>query len=167
MSDATLLERILVFSWVFLGLSGGFNGIYICFHGIRRLDPYFTTKPNVEWESHSPFDSFCRMHRYSFQYTFGLKRPDIGNVLAVWLYFTCVSLIVYWISMLIGFLGHQFGISILNWIATAQYLATSILTKARPILDILVLTGRSNGNANLLPWVGQFGRFLSKLRTLG
>lgn len=114
MNDATLLERILVFSWVFLALSGGFNGIYICFHGIRRLDPYFSTKPNVEWEPHSPFDSFCRMHRYSFQYTLGLKRPAIGNGLAVWLYFTCISLMVYWISMFIGFLGHQFGISILN-----------------------------------------------------
>lgn len=114
MSDATLLERILVFSWVFLALSGGFNGIYICFHGIRRLDPYFSTKPNVEWESYSPFDSFCRMHRYSFQYTFGLKRPDISRTLAVWIYFTCTTLVIYWISMFIGFLGHQFGINILE-----------------------------------------------------
>lgn len=113
MSDASLLERIIVFSWVFLALSGGFNGIYICFHGIRRLDPYFSHLPNVEWESHSPFDSFCRMHRYSFQYAFGVKRPNISRTLAVWLYFTCISLTIYWISMFIGFLGHQFGINFL------------------------------------------------------
>ena len=87
MSDASILERVIVFSWIFLAVTGGFNGIYICFHGIRRLDPYFSTKHNVEWESHSPFDSFCRMHRYSFQYSFGLKRPAIGNGIAVWLFF--------------------------------------------------------------------------------
>jgi len=54
------------------------------------------------------------MHRYSFQYTFGLKRPDISRPLAVWIYFTCTTLIIYWISMFIGFLGHQFGIKILE-----------------------------------------------------
>lgn len=114
MSDVSILERIFFLGWLVLFVAGGFNGIYICFHGIRRLDPYFSQLANIEWESHNPFDSFCRMHRYSFQYTFGVKRPDISNAIAAWLYFTCISLIVYWISMFIGFLGHQFGINILQ-----------------------------------------------------
>jgi len=42
------------------------------------------------------------MHLYSFQYCFGLKRPAIGNGIAVWLYFTCIGLTIYWISMFIG-----------------------------------------------------------------
>lgn len=58
MSEATIFERIIVFSWILLAVTGGFNGIHICFHGIRRLDPYFFTKLNVERESYSPFDSF-------------------------------------------------------------------------------------------------------------
>lgn len=110
MSDVSILERIFFLGWLVLFVAGGFNGIYICFHGIRRLDPYFSQLANTEWEPHSPFDSFCRMHRY----TFGVKRPNISNAIAAWLYFTCISLIVYWISMLIGFLGHQFGINILE-----------------------------------------------------
>jgi len=114
MSDVSILERIFFLGWLVLFVAGGFNGIYICFHGIRRLDPYFSPLANIERESYNPFDSFCRMHQYSFQYIFGVKRPDISNSIAAWLYFTCVSLIVYWISMFIGFLAHQFSINILE-----------------------------------------------------
>ncbi|TLX54797.1 hypothetical protein DN824_00330 [Stutzerimonas nosocomialis] len=112
MSDALTLKQALYYAWFLLFVSGGVNGIYICFHGIRRLDPHFSRLPNYEWESHSPFDRFSRMHRYSFQYTFGLKRPNVGRTLAAWLYFTCISLIIHWVSMFIGFLGHHFGINI-------------------------------------------------------
>lgn len=111
MSDASMLERIFFSGWLLLFVTGGFNGIYICFHGIRRLDPYFSRLPDFERESYSPFDSFGRMHRYSFQYAFGLKRPKTPRALAVWLYFTCFTLIVHWISMFIGFLGHRFSIN--------------------------------------------------------
>ena len=114
MSDVSILERIFFLGWLVLFVAGGFNGIYICFHGIRRLDPYFSPLANIERESYNPFDSFCWMHQYSFQYSFGVKRPDISNSIAAWLYFTCVSLIVYWISMFIGFLAHQFSINILE-----------------------------------------------------
>jgi len=114
MSDVSILERIFFLGWLVLFVAGGFNGIYICFHGIHRLDPYFSQLASIEWESHNPFDSIYRMHRYSFQYTFGLKRPDISNGIAAWLYFTCISLIIYWVSMFIGFLSHQFGINILK-----------------------------------------------------
>lgn len=109
MSDASLLERIVVFAWVFLFVSGGFNGIYICFHGIRRLDPYFSRLPDFRQESVSPFDRFCRMHRYSFLYTLGLNKPRVSLPLSIWLYFTCISLTVFWISMIIGQLKIHFG----------------------------------------------------------
>lgn len=109
-----MLERIFYLGWLLLFVAGGINGIYICFHGIRRLDPYFSRLPNVEWESYSPFDSFCRMHRYSFQYTAGLRRPIVSRGTAIWLYFTCISLTIYWASMFIGFLGHHFDIRVLN-----------------------------------------------------
>ncbi|WP_084166399.1 hypothetical protein [Stutzerimonas azotifigens] len=114
MSDVSILERIFFSGLLFLFVTGGFNGIYICFHGIRRLDPYFSKLPNFEWESYSPFDSFCRMHRYSFQYVFGVNRPKINPALAAWLYFTCISLTAYWIGMFIGFLKHELNINVLS-----------------------------------------------------
>lgn len=98
-----------MFSWVSLFVAGGFNGIYLRFHGIRRFDRYFSTLPDFEQESYSPFDRFCRMHRYSFLYTLGLSRSTISSSLAVWLYFTCFSLTVFWISMVIGQLKIHFG----------------------------------------------------------
>ncbi len=114
MNAALVLERILYLGWLLLFVAGGINGIYICFHGIRRLDPYFSRLPNVKWESYSPFDTFCRMHRYSFLYAFGLTRPKVSRPITAWLYFTCITLTVYWISMFIGFLRHQFDINIIS-----------------------------------------------------
>ncbi|MDH0097642.1 hypothetical protein L1F06_004180 [Ectopseudomonas hydrolytica] len=109
MSDASPLEIVLVLVWVLLFVAGGFNGIYMCFHGISRLDPYFSRLPDFRQESVSPFDRFCRMHRYSFRYTLGLNKPRVSLPLSIWLYFTCFSLTVFWISMIIGQLKIHFG----------------------------------------------------------
>lgn len=78
MSEASLLERVVVFSWVFLAVTGGFNGLYICFYGIRRFDRYFSRLKDFRQESYSPFDRFCRMHRYVFEYVCRISRPVIS-----------------------------------------------------------------------------------------
>ena len=89
MSDASHLEILLVLVWVLLFVAGGFNGIYLCVHGISRLDPYFSRLPDFRQESVSPFD------RYSFLYTLGLNKPRVSLPLSIWLYFTCISLTVF------------------------------------------------------------------------
>ncbi|MBA1305874.1 hypothetical protein N7388_21770 [Stutzerimonas stutzeri] len=109
MSEASLLEQIIVLSWAFLAVTGGFNGMYICFHGIGRFDRHFSSLNDFKKESYSPFDRFCRMHRYSFQYVFGINRPAISLPLKVWLIYTCISLIFLWLSMAIGQLNLHFG----------------------------------------------------------
>lgn len=49
------------------------------------------------------------MHRYSFLYTLDLNKPRVSLPLSLWLYFTCISLTVFWISMAIGQLKIHFG----------------------------------------------------------
>ncbi len=83
--------------------------MYICFHGIGRFDRYFSKLNDFKQESYSPFDRFCRMHRYSFQYVFGSNRPEISLSLKIWLVYTCISLILFWLSMIVGQLNLHFG----------------------------------------------------------
>lgn len=110
MSGVSILERIFFLGWLVLFVAGGFNGIYICFHGIRRLDPYFSQLESIEWESHNPFESFYRLHKYSFLYSFGLSRPKVNKAISLWLYFSCFSLSCIWVSLGLAAAGKYFDI---------------------------------------------------------
>jgi hypothetical protein len=65
-------KAITLYSLFAILVFGTINNIYVSFFSIRRLDRYFSKKNNPDWESNSPFDSFYRLHKYSFLYSFGI-----------------------------------------------------------------------------------------------
>lgn len=109
MNNPPLLQVILAYFWVFILASGTINHLYASFSGITILDRFFSKMINPEWESRSPFDGFYRLHKYSFSYTFGLNRPKVSTPISIWLYFTCFSLSVIWISLAIGLISKYYN----------------------------------------------------------
>jgi hypothetical protein len=105
MNNSHLLQILLAYSWLAIIALGGINNIYVMFSGIKKMDRHFSSMTNYEWESVNPAECFARLHKYSFLYTFGLHRPPVGIYMSAWLYFSCLSLTVLWISMLIGTLS--------------------------------------------------------------
>ncbi|MGE6374883.1 hypothetical protein, partial [Stutzerimonas stutzeri] len=78
--------------------------------GIRRLDRYFSKKHDPNWESNSPFESFYRLHKYSFLYSFGINRPKVNKAISLWLYFSSFSLSCIWVSLGLAAAGKYFDI---------------------------------------------------------
>jgi len=68
-----LLSALLVFGTV--------NHIYVPFFSIHTFDRYFSEKDDPNRESKSPFDSFYRLHKYSFLYTLGINRPKVSKLI--------------------------------------------------------------------------------------
>jgi hypothetical protein len=109
MNSPHLLQIFLAYSWATVIALGGINYIYVSFGGIKKMDRHFSSMINYEWESVNPAECTFRLHKYSFLYTFGLHRPPVGIYMSAWLYFSCLSLTVLWISMFIGTLS-RYGI---------------------------------------------------------
>jgi hypothetical protein len=103
-------KAITLYSLFAILVFGTINNIYVSFFSIRRLDRYFSKKNNPDWESNSPFDSFYRLHKYSFLYSFGINRPNVSKVISLWLYFSCFSLACLWGSLGLAAAGKYFNI---------------------------------------------------------
>jgi|SRR5690606_9639935 len=86
------------------------NGVFICFHGIKYMDKYFSDLPDYKQESLSPFDCFERMHKYSFKFVFSISNPPVSKFMKVWLFATCFSLTFYWLVLSLGAIDYYFGI---------------------------------------------------------
>jgi len=107
-SEASFFETSFVLFFAAMYVLGGINGIYICFSGIRKMDLLFSQERRPEFESVSPFDRVLRMHRYAFKYCFSRVRPRVGFFMSFWLFFTCVSLVFYWLALSVGFVAMVF-----------------------------------------------------------
>lgn len=109
--DATIsIKAILANTLLLILVTGTINHIYVSFFGIRRLDRYFSSKPDPSWESRSPFDGFYRLHKYSFLYSLGIRRPVVSAGLSLWLYFSFFSLCSIWITLGLAALGRYLQI---------------------------------------------------------
>lgn len=93
------LKSVLGHALFLIILVGAFNHIYVAFFGIRRMDRHFSRKPDPCLESQSPFDAFYRLHKYSFLYSLGVRRPSVDIGMSLWLYFSCFSLSCIWITL--------------------------------------------------------------------
>jgi hypothetical protein len=100
MSSASFWEISFVITWAILFIFGGVNNIYVMFGGIKKMDRYFSSMSNHEWESVNPAECFARLHKYSFLYTFGVRRPKVSIYMSVWLYLSCFGLTAIWTSLL-------------------------------------------------------------------
>jgi hypothetical protein len=109
MSSANFWEISFVITWAIIFIFGGINFLYVSFGGIKKMDRHFSSMINYKWESVNPAECVVRLHKYSFLYTFGLHRPPVDIYMSAWLYFSCLSLTVLWISMFIGTLS-RYGI---------------------------------------------------------
>ena len=67
-----LLSALLAFGTV--------NHIYVSFFSTHTFDRYFSEKDDPNQEFKSPFDSFYRLHKYSFLYTLGINRPKVSKL---------------------------------------------------------------------------------------
>lgn len=101
-----LLSALLVFGTV--------NHIYVSFFLIHTFDRYFSEKDDPNREFKSPFDSFYRLHKYSFLYTLGINRPKVSKLISLWLYFSSFSLACIWVSLGLAAAGKYFKIGPLS-----------------------------------------------------
>lgn len=90
------LQIFVLTSSLAIYVSAFANEFYICLHGIRYMDSYFSNLKDYRLESVSPFDRLARMHRYSFGYTFRSARTEISKPMRFWLFFTSISLTLHW-----------------------------------------------------------------------
>jgi len=60
-------KAITLYSLFAILIFGTLNNLYVSFFSIHRLDRFFK-KNNPDWESNNPFESFYRLHKYSFLY---------------------------------------------------------------------------------------------------
>lgn len=113
MSAAISLKAISLYALFAVLVLGTINHIYVSFFAIHRLDRYFSKKHDPGWESKSPFDSFYRLHKYSFLYSFGINRPKVSKAISLWLYFSSFSLACIWGSLVLAAVGKYFNIGLL------------------------------------------------------
>lgn len=102
-------KAMTLYSLFSILIFGTLNNLYVSFFSIHRLDRFFQ-KNNSDWESNNPFDSFYRLHKYSFLYSFGLSRPKVNKSISLWLYFSCFSLSCLWASLGLAAAGKYFDI---------------------------------------------------------
>ena len=114
MPTAISLKAVMLYSLFSILALGTINNIYVSFFAIHRLDRYFSKKNHPDWESNSPFDSFYRLHKYSFLYSFGINRPKVNKTISLWLYFSSFSLVCIWASLGLAAAGKYFNIGPLS-----------------------------------------------------
>jgi len=100
MSNSHIFRTFIAYSWLAVIALGGINHIYVMFGGIKKMDRHFSSMTNYEWESVNPAECFARLHKYSFLYTFGVRRPKVSIYMSVWLYLSCFGLTAIWTSLL-------------------------------------------------------------------
>lgn len=107
-------KSITLYSLFTILVFGTINNIYVSFFSIHKLDRYFSNKNKPSWESNSPFESFYRLHKYSFLYSFGINRPKVNKAISLWLYFSSFSLACIWVSLGLAAAGKYFKIGPLS-----------------------------------------------------
>lgn len=108
MTHLSTVEIVLVIPVILLAMIGFANGLYICAHGITIFDRNFSGLSNYRDESGSPFDRFGRMHKYTFSYVLGKKRPTLKLWMRAWIYTSFTTLVAYWSVVLVAILSHYF-----------------------------------------------------------
>lgn len=107
-------KSITLYSLFTILVFGTINNIYVSFFSIDKLDRYFSNKNKPSGESNSPFESFYRLHKYSFLYSFGINRPKVNKAISLWLYFSSFSLACIWVSLGLAAAGKYFKIGPLS-----------------------------------------------------